>query len=77
MVKKKTIKTNSALYKINNNFKLPGKYYDRYAAEQAFVLQNEYRKVLENKVSFGRMFYTKYVKQGQRNLLMISVIINL
>ena len=42
--KKKTIKTNSALYKINNNFKLPGKYYDRYAAEQAFVLQNEYRK---------------------------------
>ena len=42
--KKRTIKTNSALYKINNNYKLPGKYYDRYAAEQAFVLQNEYRK---------------------------------
>ena len=34
-------------------------------------------KVLENKVSFGRMFYMKYVKQGQSNLLMISVIINL
>ena len=34
-------------------------------------------KVLEKKLSFGRIFYMKYLKQGQRNLLMISVIINL
>ena len=42
--KVKTVKTNSLRTKINKNCKFAKTFYDRYAAEQAFVLQNQYRK---------------------------------
>jgi hypothetical protein len=42
--KVKTVKTNSLRTKIKKNCKFAKTFYDRYAAEQAFVLQNQYRK---------------------------------
>ncbi len=42
--KVKTVKTNSLRTKINKNCKFAKTFYDRYAAEQAFVLQNKYRQ---------------------------------
>lgn len=47
--KKKSIKTSETMTKITNGGHIKKKYYDRYAAEQAFQLQNEYRKQVGEK----------------------------
>ena len=47
--KSKTIKAPETMTKITNGGHAKQKYYDRYAAEQAFQLQNEYRKKVGEK----------------------------
>ena len=42
--KTKTVKANCLMSKYKKNHKLVKPFYDRYASEQAFVLQNKYRK---------------------------------
>lgn len=47
--KNKSIKTSETMTKITNGGHTKQKYYERYAAEQAFQLQNEYRKQVGEK----------------------------